>query len=166
TSEHQAFRVIETYLTEMATSCPHPLFQQEHRASASASAFGLTGVQITEKQNLAPRIAGLILQTVTHNIRRHETLQRFMLATDSVTVAIEVPVYLTPEDITHMQQELGFAIPLLPETTLTGHIDLVQTRNGRIHILDFKPNPVQHKPIPEPMGHALSLPRRSALRLY
>jgi hypothetical protein len=35
-AEHEIFRPIETYLTEMATSCPHPLFQQEHRASASA----------------------------------------------------------------------------------------------------------------------------------
>jgi len=48
------------------------------------------------------RIAGLILQTVTHNIRRHDTLQRFMLTTDSVSVAIEVPVYLTPEDLPHL----------------------------------------------------------------
>ncbi len=74
-TEHHAFRAIETYLMEMATSCPHPLFQQEHRASASASAFDLTGVEIVEKQNLAPRVARLVLQTVTHNTRRHEALQ-------------------------------------------------------------------------------------------
>lgn len=166
TPEHQAFRPIETYLTEMAASCPHPLFLQEHRASASTGVFDLTGVAITEKQNLAPRIAGLILQTVTHNIRRHDTLQRFMLATDSVTVAIEVPVYLTPEDITHMQQELGFAIPLSPEATLTGHIDLIQIRNGRIHILDYKPNAVRDKPITQLMIYALALSRRTGLRLY
>jgi transposase-like protein len=166
TPEHQAFRPIETYLTEMAVSCPHPLFLQEHRASASTGAFDLTGVEITEKQNLAPRIAGLILQTVTHNTRRHETPQRFMLATDSVTVAIEVPVYLTPDDITHMQQELGFCIPLSPETTLTGHIDLVQIRNGRIHILDYKPNAVRDKPITQLMIYALALSRRTGLRLY
>ena len=112
-----------------------------------SSAFDLTGVEITERQNLAPRIAGLILQTVTHNKRRHDTLQRFMLATDSVTVAIEVPIYLTPEDITHMQRELGFTIPLSLEATLTGHIDLLQIRNGRIHILDYKPNAVREKPV-------------------
>ena len=166
TAEHQAFQPLATYLVEMATSCPHPLFQQEHRASASASAFDLTGVEITEKQNLAPRIAGLVLQTVTHNIRRHETLQRFMLTTDSVTVAIEVPVYLTPEDIVHMQRELGFAIPLSPAATLTGHIDLVQIRNGRIHILDYKPNAVRDKPITQLMVYALALSRRTGLRLY
>src|SRR5215468_970988 len=39
TAEHQAFQPLETYLTEMAIACPHPLFLQEHRASASASAF-------------------------------------------------------------------------------------------------------------------------------
>jgi hypothetical protein len=89
TAEHCALEPLETYLTEMATSYPHPLFQHEHRASASVSAFDLTGVEITEKQNLAPRIAGLVLQTVPHNKRRHETLQRLMLETDSVTVAIE-----------------------------------------------------------------------------
>jgi transposase-like protein len=166
TPEHQTFRPIETYLTAMAVSCPHPLFQHEHRASASASAFDLTGVAITEKHNLAPRIAGLVLQTVTHNTRRHETLQCFMLATDSVTVAIEVPVYLTPDDIVHMQQELGFAIPLSSEATLSGHIDLVQIRNGRIHILDYKPNAVREKPITQLMVYALALSRRTGLRLY
>jgi hypothetical protein len=70
TAEHRAFQPLATYLTDMATSCPHPLFLQEHRASASACSFDLTNVAITEKQNLAPRIAGLVLQTVTH----HETL--------------------------------------------------------------------------------------------
>ncbi len=70
---------------------------------------------LTEKQNLAPRIAGLVLQTVTHNTRRYDTLQRFMRTTDSVTVAIEVPVSLTPEDIIHIQQsDTRDCPPLLP----------------------------------------------------
>jgi len=89
-----------------------------------------------------------------------------MLETDSVTVAIEVPVYLTSEDIAHMQQELGFAIPLSPEATLTGHIDLLQMRNGRIHILDYKPKAVRDKSITQRMVYALALSRRTGLRLY
>jgi hypothetical protein len=61
------------------------------------SAFDLlAGVEIVEKQNLASRIAHLAPQAVTHNKRRHDELQRFMLTTDSVTVAVEVPIYLTP----------------------------------------------------------------------
>ena len=103
---------------------------------------------------------------MTHNTRRHETLQRFMLTTDSVTVAIEVPVYLTPEDMTPMQQALGFTIPLCPERTLSGPIDRVQIRNGRIHILDSKPKAVRDKPLTQLMISALAVSRRTGLRLY
>ena len=79
--QHEAFRPVADYLTEMAVSCPHGLFQEEHRASAAVNAFDLDGVEITEKQNLAPRIAYPALQAVTHNTRRHDELQRFMLMT-------------------------------------------------------------------------------------
>jgi hypothetical protein len=143
----------------MAMSYPHPLFQHEHRASASVDAFDLTGVEITEKQNLAPRIAGLVLQTVPHNKRRHETLQRPMLKTDSVTVAIEVPVYLTPEDIAYMQPELGCAIPLSSETTLTDHIDLLPVELWRTRDRVGPPNqgPTQSRKCPLYLKkHALS----------
>jgi hypothetical protein len=81
----------------VAVACLHALFQEEHHASQAASAFDLlAGVEIVEKQNLASRIAHLAPQAVTHNKRRHDELQRFMLTTDSVTVAVEVPIYLTP----------------------------------------------------------------------
>jgi hypothetical protein len=164
--EHEAFVPVADYLTQMATSCPHDLFQQEHRASATANAFDLTGVEIAEKQNLAPRIAHLALQAVTHNKRRHDELQRFMLMTDSVTVAVEVPVYLTPEDIRHLQDELGFHVPLPAATTLSGHIDVLQIRNGRVHILDYKPGAMHERPIAQLMVYALALSRRTGLRLY
>jgi ATP-dependent exoDNAse (exonuclease V) beta subunit len=164
--EHARFRPVADYLTEMAESCPHHLFHEEHRASSAKGVFDLTSVAITERQNLAPRIAGLILQTVTHNKRRHDELQRFMLTTDSVTVAVEVPIYLTPEDVAHMRQQLGFHIPLNTDATLTGHIDVLQIRNHRIHILDYKPNAHREKPIAQLMVYALALARRTGLRLY
>jgi ATP-dependent exoDNAse (exonuclease V) beta subunit len=42
----------------------------------------------------------------------------------------------------------------------------VQIRNGRIHILDYKPNAVRDKPISQLMVYALALSRRTGLRLY
>ena len=42
-------------------------------------------------------------------------------------MAVEVPVYLT-------ESESGFKKPL------TGHIDLIQVRSNRIHIMDYKPD--------------------------
>lgn len=66
-------------------------------------------------------MADLVLQSVTHNKRRHDELQRFMLATDSVTVAVEVPIYLSPKDIAYFEDELGFQVPIESRETLTGH---------------------------------------------
>ena len=37
-----------------------------------------------------------------------------------------------------MRQQLGFHIPLTIAETITGHIDVLQIRNGRVHILDYK----------------------------
>jgi ATP-dependent exoDNAse (exonuclease V) beta subunit len=107
-----------------------------------------------------------VLQTVTNNKRRHDEIQRFMLITDSVTVAVEVPILLTPEDIRHMQRVLGFQIPIETDTTLTGHIDVLQIRNGKIHILDYKPGAAKEKPVAQLMVYALALSRRTGLRLY
>jgi hypothetical protein len=168
--EHHAFQPIADYLTDMAENCPHHLFQDagntSNRASQGKAAFNLDAVEIKAKRNHACRIADLVLQTVTNNKRRHDEIQRFMLITDSVTVAVEVPIILTPDDIAHMQRVLGFHIPIETDTTLTGHIDVLQIRNGRIHILDYKPGASKEKPIAQLMVYALALSRRTGLRLY
>ena len=96
------------------------------------------------------------LQAVTHNKCRHNELQRFMLLTDSVTVAVEVPVYLTPEDIRHLENDLGFKVPLPATATLTGPINVLQIRNGRVHILDYKPGAMHERPIAQLMIYALA----------
>ena len=62
-----------------------------------------------------------------------------MLTNDSVTVAIEIPIWLTEADISALEQHYG--IELAPrvgtaERTITGHIDFLQMRNGCVHILD------------------------------
>jgi ATP-dependent exoDNAse (exonuclease V) beta subunit len=88
-----------------------------------------------------------------------------MLTTDSVTVAVEVPIYLTRADITHLQQ-LGFHMPITTAGTITGHIDVLQIRNGRVHILDYKPGAVHERPIAQLMVYALALSRRTGLRLF
>jgi transposase-like protein len=170
TREHQSFRPIADYLTDMAENCPHHLFQATdntgNRASQGKAAFNLDAVEIKAKRNHACRLAELVLQTVTNNKRRHDEIQRFMLINDSVTVAVEVPIILTPDDITHMQRQLGFHIPIETDVILTGHIDVLQVRNGRVHILDYKPGATKEKPITQLMVYALALSRRTGLRLY
>jgi len=86
-----------------------------------------------------------------------------------VTVATEVPVYIRREDIGHMENDLGFEVLNEGEEIprlLTGHIDLIQVRNGQVHILDFKPNAAKEKPIEQLTWYALALSRLTGLRLY
>ena len=54
------------------------------------------------KENLATRTAALVIPAVGNNYLRHEKLQRFMLANDSVTVAVEVPIWLTRPTSQHL----------------------------------------------------------------
>jgi ATP-dependent exoDNAse (exonuclease V) beta subunit len=56
--------------------------------------------------------------------------------------------------------------PLKLDQVLTGHIDIVQIRNGAIHILDCKPGANHEKPIAQLMVYALALSRRTGLKLY
>ena len=105
-------------------------------------------MEIRSKRNHACRVANLVLQAVTHNKRRHDELQRFMLCTDSVTVAVEVPIFLYPEDINAIKATPGFHVPLDSDQTLTGHIDFLQIRHNAVHILDYKPKARLERPIP------------------
>ncbi len=121
------------------------------RASQAQPAFAdITRIIVNRKENVAARIAGLIIPAVGYNKLRHETLQRFMLTNDSVTVAIEIPIWLTESDIIALEKQHG--IELAPrvgaaDRSITGHIDFLQVRNGAVHILDYKPDARTNKPI-------------------
>lgn len=157
---------LKEFLDNVSVECPHQYFREGVRASEVKAKFDMERVMIREKQNFANRLAGLALQAVQNNKERHEVLERFMLANDSVTVAIEVPVYFTPEDLEHMKTVLGFTIPLTLEKTLTGHIDVVQVRNGAVHILDYKPAARKEQPVNQLTFYALALSRLTGLKLY
>ena len=60
-----------------------------------------------------------------------------MLVNDSVTVAVEIPVFLTREDLSYYRSR-GFDLEFESDI-ITGHIDFLQIRNGYIHLLDYKP---------------------------
>jgi ATP-dependent exoDNAse (exonuclease V) beta subunit len=91
-----------------------------------------------------------------------------MLANDSTTLAIEVPIWLGPADIKALEAEHG--ISLLPEgssaESITGHIDFLQVRNGAVHILDYKPGARADHPIAQLMIYALALTKLAGLRLF
>jgi hypothetical protein len=160
-TEHDRFDNVANFLEAVPSRCPHDLFQQSARASESAPAF-LDKARLTarQKENFATRLAQLVIPSVGDNYRRHETLQRFMLANDSVTLAVEVPIWLMPADIRALEREHGIALRSKDapgDQTITGHIEFLQVRNGAVHILDYKPDARTNKPFAQLTIYALAL---------
>lgn len=174
--KHHNFGPLKEYLENVASETPHQYFQTGYRMSEIKTKFDKAQMIVRAKKNYANRLADFVLQAVKDNKQRHEALQKFMLANDSVTVASEVPVYIRQEDIEHMENVLNFKISdgdiefkggdkMNGKLLLTGHIDLVQIRNGLIHILDYKPHAAKEKPIEQLTWYALALSRLTGLRV-
>src|SRR3989344_5929887 len=107
---HAQYIPLREFLEMVPGECPHQYFSENSRASETPLRFNKTAMIVRSKQNFATKTATFVLQSVKERINRHESLQKFMLYNDSVTVATEVPVYLTRDDIEHFQTQLGFEI--------------------------------------------------------
>lgn len=159
------FRGVKDYLENISSDCPHHYFRTDNRSSQAKADFDFSEVYIPGKENHATRLAQLLLQAVTNNKKRHDALQQFMLVNDSVTIAMEAPIYLKPEDIKHFTQKLKFKIPFRLDRIMTGHIDLLQLRGRHVHILDYKPRAKTNKPYAQLLIYALALSRLTGLKL-
>ena len=185
-------RRLKEYLDAVSSETPHQYFAEGGRMSDVRSKFDTADMIVKSKTNYANRLAAFVLQATPDNKARHEAVQRFFLANDSVTVATEVPVYIRREDIEHMERVLKFKVvgdegfvfkgkkeDMGPGSTreatsaqrrlprlLTGHIDLVQIRNGQVYILDYKPGASKERPIEQLTWYALALSRLTGLRLF
>jgi len=153
---------LKAYFDTVGPTYPHHLFTDSvHRSSKFPAEFN---PPITRKENHATRLAALALPTSPNNRKRHETLKHFMLLNDSVTVAIEIPIYLTQDDIAYYRSR-GFDLAFDADV-ITGHIDFLQIRNGFLHILDYKPEARKEKHAHVQLTiYALALARRANLRL-
>jgi transposase-like protein len=166
-AQHRRFASVADFLEQVPSICPHDLFQDSSRASQLANFAKRDHLVVVEKENFATRAAALVIPTVGDNRLRHETLQRFMLANDSVTIAVEIPIWLTAADIEALEIEYGIRLQNGDgPQSLTGHIDFIQVRNGAVHILDYKPDARTNKPIAQLTLYALALTRLAGLRLF
>lgn len=166
---HFKFKPLKDFLELVSSECPHQIFRENmERASEKKEKFDLDHVKIIPRKSSASTIANFVVQAVSNNKERHEALEQFMLFNDSVTIAIEVPVLLDVDDINHYKFELGFDIPfsIKDGNYLTGHVDLIQVRNGSIYVMDFKPSAKKEKPIEQLVIYALALSRLTGIRLF
>ena len=162
-------KAIKDFLELIMAECPHQVFRESNvRASEFKNIFNLDQVRITRKENRANEMARFVMQAVANNKERHQAMQRFALFCDSTTLACEVPVLLDKDDLDHFRLMLNFNVPLeiKRDEVITGHIDIIQLRNGLVHIMDFKPSAAKTKPVDQLTLYALALSRLTSLRLH
>jgi PD-(D/E)XK nuclease superfamily len=159
---HRAYEPIRAYLAAITGhDFPHHLFTPDNPVRSSTYPVRLSAT-VTRKDNYATRLAALALQIAPNNKKRHETLQRFMLLNDSATIAVEVPIYLTPDDFAYFHAH-GFTFPF-GEHPITGHIDFLQLRSGYLHILDYKPDAAKEThAVTQLTIYAMALSRRTGI---
>lgn len=123
------FPKLKYYINSMIENPQDQLFQNKSVLRCSELAKILKIEIPRTKQinnNLATKLTNLGLALVKAKKERHQVIEDFFLINDSVTIASEVPVYV-------LKTESDFG------NDLVGHIDLIQIRNNKIYILDYKP---------------------------
>lgn len=115
------------YLTDMEKQCPSDIFKEDERCSQLR-----VDVDIKREgwYNLACKLAGFALTACDNTRERHNAVEEFMLVNDSSTIACEIPVWFWEKNL-----DIG----------VCGHIDILQIRQGRIFVLDFKPGAEKEK---------------------
>lgn len=121
------FISLRKYLKSMKDVCPSDIFNEDERCSQLQVDVSIKKVG---KYNQACRLADLALRACFKNCERHNFVEKFMIVNDSSTIACEVPVWFWEKNF-----DLG----------ICGHIDLLQIRQNKIYILDFKPGARKEK---------------------
>jgi hypothetical protein len=154
------FPGVREYIRGIFDHCPHELFRAESPRCSSLR-IDIKPKKVT-KHNNATKLAEFALMLAKTNKERHEKVENFMLINDSATIAIELPIYLHPDELTKNQKKTS-RIEL--SDTLTGHIDILQVRFNQIHLLDYKPEAkkTDRKAAEQVFLYALALSKRTAI---
>jgi transposase-like protein len=133
----KTFPQLKSYITSIYKKpyfIPESVFQ--HGPRCSELQINLKSEKTT-KNNNAPKLAELAQTLAKTNRDRHQQIENTFLINDTATIAIEIPVYLKPEELSKQEQAI-YGLNLTGP--LSGHIDILQVRFNKIYILDFKPD--------------------------
>ncbi len=142
------FPALQQYLYRFTQGTPNKIFETSNRISQQKMKIF---ADIKKDFNQANRIASYVLKGVENNNERHTNIQKTFLLHDSTSIASEIPVWYWERNLSK-----GYC----------GHIDLVQIRNGKVQVLDFKPNAGKEKKAPTQIYlYALALSFRTGIPL-
>ena len=121
------FPALARYLKDMKSKCPSDIFKENKRCSQLQIDVK---IKKDKRFNHACRLAEVALKACSRNKERHNVVEEFMLVNDSSTIACEIPVWFWDKKL---------------DVGICGHVDILQIRQGKIYVLDFKPNAKKEK---------------------
>jgi len=151
---------LKTYLENIHEKCPNHYFNEGPRGSSLK--FKLKELDIIYVKN--HEISELAQLGLSVNEEKYSTnhskVQVFMIERDNKTLAIEVPIWLEQNELN------GFFDIFKTEKPLTGHIDVLRVEDGKIWVLDYKPNAIKEKyAATQVFFYALMLSKRTNIPL-
>lgn len=155
---NNGFSSINNYLNSVFNSCPDEYFLQGPRGSKLK--FKVDADLRCSTNHEVSKLAKLGLEINAERFKSgHSKVQVFMLENDHKTIAIEVPLWFSPEE-----SKLYSAI--LGKDPLTGHIDLLRVEDDKIWVWDYKPDAIAEKfAATQTYFYALMLSQRAGVPL-
>jgi len=144
----------------MFFNCPNEYFNSGPRSSGLK--FRLNNLKL--HQISGHEISELARQGLEINKDRfrenHPKVQVFLLENDDKTIAMEIPIWINPEELKDFTNVFKTKLPL------TGHIDILRIEDNKIWIWDYKPNSLEEKyAATQVYFYALMLSKRTNISL-
>ena len=149
--EFGKFFGLKDYIFSLSKGINDKIFNSENRCSKLKENVDVN-VNVSENIKLN-KVIGDILKIIKNNKQRHDVVENFLLSCDRDTMAVEVPIWYWDK-----RKDRG----------ICGHIDVLQVKNGKVWILDYKPNAYAEnvdKVISQLYNYALGLSFRSKVSL-
>jgi hypothetical protein len=153
------FSNLKIYLKNMFEKCPHNYFEVGPRGSCLKFDLNLDVKEIIGHEvSLLTRVG--LEKNEGRFTTNHSKVQVFMLENDDKTIAMEVPIWLEPNEIKDYNGLFN------TNKQLTGHIDVLRIENDKIWVWDYKPNAKNEKyAITQTYFYALMLSKRTRINL-
>lgn len=131
----ERFPALISYLLDVQKNCPREYFLEGPRSSSLRIKVP---AEIINANHEVSSLARMGLESDYYD-NAHMNVQMFMLSFDNKTLAIEVPLWLTKDELSTFSEIFKSDLPL------SGHIDLIRFENGKIWIWDYKPRASREK---------------------
>lgn len=160
--EQRGFQKLKSYLRESFGNCPEEPFKTGPRSSKLKFNLGIEARRIENHE-----VTHLAKKGLEWNRFKtaHSNVQVFMLANDSSTLSVEVPLWLHSEEYGEEVKD-KFKQFFQEEGPLSGHVDVLRLEGDKIWIWDYKPKAEKEKyATTQTYFYALMMSKRTGIPL-